>query len=72
MQWGFNVSNCLCAQRYQYATQENRFLHFNYSVNVDKLALLSQMLCLLHQLLFGVTSQCKTMLPSVVHRPVVG
>jgi len=38
---------------------------------VGELALLSHMVCLLHQLLFCVTSQCKTMLPSVVHWPVV-
>jgi len=44
MQWGFNVLNCLCAQRYQYVTQENRFLHLNHSVKVGKLALLSQWL----------------------------
>jgi len=39
---------------------------------VGQLALLLQMAYLLHQLLFSVTSQCKTLLPSVVHRPVVG
>jgi len=47
-------------------------LHLNHSVKVGKLALLSQMVFLLHQLLFCVTSHCKTMLPFVVHRPVVG
>jgi len=47
-------------------------LDLNHSIKVGKLALLSQIVCLLHQLLFLVTSQCKTMLPFVVHRPVVG
>jgi len=49
-----------------------QILAFNHSVKVGKLALLSQMVCLLQQLLFCVTSQCKTMITSVVYRPVVG
>jgi len=47
-------------------------LHLNHSVKVGKLAFLCQMVCLLHQLLVCVASQCKTMQPSVVRRPVVG
>jgi len=47
-------------------------LDLRHSVKVGKLALLLQMVFLLHQLLFCVTSQCKTMLPSVVYRPVAG
>jgi len=47
-------------------------IDWNHSVKVGKLASLSQTVCLLHQLLFCVTSQCKTMQPSVAHKPVVG
>ena len=72
MHWGFNILYFLCAQRYQYVTQWNIFLHLNHSVKVGKLAFLCQMVCLLHQLLVCVASQCKTMQPSVVRRPVVG
>jgi len=42
-------------------------MHLNHSVKVGKLASPSQMACLLHQFLFCVTSQCKTMILSVVH-----
>jgi len=37
VQWGFNLLNCLCAQRYQYVTQLNRFLHLNHSVRLVNL-----------------------------------
>jgi len=51
-----------------------QILAFKSLSEAGKLALLSIWLCLLHQdqLLFCVTSQYKTMLPCVVHRPMVG
>jgi len=75
VQWGSKFSIVCVHRDINMSLNKTDFcieLHLNNSVKVGKLALLLQMVCLLHQLLFCVTSQCKTMLPSVVYRPVAG